>query len=60
MSLMTIHQSKGLEFSQVHIAGMEENIFINNLYFHKKILKKKKIIIRSYNKSKRQSLYVSL
>ena len=39
---MTIHQSKGLEFSQVHIAGMEENIFLlNNLYFHKKILKKK-------------------
>ena len=27
VSLMTIHQSKGLEFSHVHIIGMEENIF---------------------------------
>ena len=27
VSLMTIHQSKGLEFDYVHIVGMEENIF---------------------------------
>ena len=50
VSLMTIHQSKGLEFSQVHIAGMEENIFLlNNLCFHKRYWRRKKIIIRSYN-----------
>ena len=27
VSLMTIHQAKGLEFDYVHIVGMEENIF---------------------------------
>lgn len=27
VSLMTIHSSKGLEFSQVHVVGLEENLF---------------------------------
>ncbi len=31
VSLMTIHSSKGLEFSQVFIVGMEENLFPSQL-----------------------------
>ena len=27
VSLMTIHSSKGLEFKQVHVVGLEENLF---------------------------------
>ena len=31
VSLMTVHQAKGLEYDYVYIAGMEENLFPNNL-----------------------------
>jgi DNA helicase-2/ATP-dependent DNA helicase PcrA len=30
VSLMTVHQAKGLEYSYIYIAGMEENLFPNH------------------------------
>ncbi|QJC36085.1 AAA family ATPase [Enterobacteriaceae endosymbiont of Donacia cincticornis] len=36
VQLMTIHSSKGLEFSEVFIIGMEEGIFPNKISFNEK------------------------
>ena len=34
VSLMTVHQAKGLEYSHVFIVGLEENLFPNSMSMH--------------------------
>ncbi len=37
VSLMTIHSSKGLEFGQVHVVGLEENLFPSQMALNSRI-----------------------
>ena len=56
VSLMTIHQSKGLEFSHVHIIGMEENIFPSQqaMFSKKDIEEERRLLYVAITRAKKQ------
>lgn len=60
VSLMTIHQSKGLEFSQVHIAGMEDNIFPSqqSMFSQKDIEEERRLLYVAITRAK-DKVYMS-
>ena len=56
VSLMTIHQSKGLEFLHVHIIGMEENIFPSQqaMFSKKDIEEERRLLYVAITRAKKQ------
>ncbi len=60
VSLMTIHQSKGLEFSNVYIIGMEENIFPSqqSMFSQKDIEEERRLLYVAITRAKKQ-IYMS-
>ena len=56
VSLMTIHQSKGLEFSHVHVIGMEENIFPSQqaMFSKKDIEEERRLLYVAITRAKKQ------
>ena len=59
VSLMTIHQAKGLEFDYVHIVGMEENIFPSqqSLYSINDIEEERRLFYVAITRAKKGCFY---
>ena len=62
VSLMTIHQSKGLEFKNVFIVGLEENIFPSQqaMFSKKDIEEERRLLYVAIPKGQRTSKLIIL